>query len=755
MGNFVSYENAEDLVKGIKHDIVKDLVNNKGEFDDSIAYKIGDVVQYYSDPQTKLDRRLYKFISDDYEKGLLPKTWDGLTSFNGKYIWTDGDNIYYSSSSSQYVLDKTTSTWSPKAWSGLTSFNIDNIWTDGDNIYYSYYSTQYVLDKATSTWNTKTWSGSSPYDGKRIWTDGDNIYYSNESNQYVLDKTTSTWNPKTWSGYIPFGGKYIWTDGVNVYYSSNLNQYVLDKATSTWNSKYWSGLPAFNGGDNIWTDGENIYHSNSSQQYVLNKSTSTWSTKTWSGLDSFYGSSIWTDGENIYYSYGSNQYVLDKATSTWNAKTWSGLTSFYGYSIWTDGENIYHSNGSDQYVLDKTTSTWNPKTWDGLTAIRGDCIWIDGDDIYYSNGSDQYALSLITTWNPSLVEEVTIEKLINDGDKGRPMTKKEFDALSDEEKVGLIHVTDEPDNADYIQISQEVTQNDKHAVSGDAVYNYIEIIIPPTITNYASYKNAGGNRGENITKYWKDGSLADRIDGVNGFKPFEDLYLWDYIDLDSNITAPSSGGGSTTGTKRIHIAEFNGLNNYQLNKRSDDVNFFNHLRMVTGTHFGKSKMNDTNTTEGGYLGSKMYTDIIGNISTSGTLTKQLYDQLGSILIPTTELLTNSINASGYNRFGANSGCSNNWTWADVHARLLSEIESNGSVVWSSSGYDTGNAQHQLPAFKNDKSAAYPQGIYYWLKDIAASARFCCSIGGDGHAYCLGASGVGYVRLLLTLGRKPS
>lgn len=286
-------------------------------------------------------------------------------------------------------------------------------------------------------------------------------------------------------------------------------------------------------------------------------------------------------------------------------------------------------------------------------------------------------------------------------------------------------------------------------------FKNIEIIIPPTITNYASYKNAGGNRGEDITKYWKDGSLADRIDGVNGFEPFEDLYLWDYIDLDSNITAPSSGGGSTTGTKRIHIGEFNGLNNYQLNKRTDNVNFFNHLRMVTGTHFGMSKMNDTNTTEGGYLGSKMHTDIIGDISTSGTLTKQLYDQLGSLLVPTTELLTNSINASGYNRFGANSGCSNNWTFADVYARLLSELESNGSIAWSSSGYDTGNAQHQLPAFKNDKAAAYPQGIYYWNKDIATSTDFCNSGGRYGYSSCDSASRVHYVRLLLTLGRKPS
>ena len=68
--------------------------------------------------------------------------------------------------------------WADKTWSGLTSIDGDNIWTDGDNIYYSSSSTQYVLDKATSTWTTKTWNGLTSFDGSRVWTDGDIIYYS-------------------------------------------------------------------------------------------------------------------------------------------------------------------------------------------------------------------------------------------------------------------------------------------------------------------------------------------------------------------------------------------------------------------------------------------------------------------------------------------------------------------------------------------------------------------------------------------------
>ena len=79
------------------------------------------------------------------------KTWSGFTKVSGSVIWTDGDNIYYSSGTEQYVLDKSTSTWNPKTWSGLESFRGDWVWTDGDNIYYSNSSVWYVLDKSIPT----------------------------------------------------------------------------------------------------------------------------------------------------------------------------------------------------------------------------------------------------------------------------------------------------------------------------------------------------------------------------------------------------------------------------------------------------------------------------------------------------------------------------------------------------------------------------------------------------------------------------
>lgn len=261
-------------------------------------------------------------------------------------------------------------------------------------------------------------------------------------------------------------------------------------------------------------------------------------------------------------------------------------------------------------------------------------------------------------------------------------------------------------------------------------------------TMTAGIKNSLHNRGKDITEYWKDGSLWNRIAGTNGFELFEDLYLGDYIELDTAITA---SGSDTTGTKKIVIGEFDPLNNYQLTGNSDMTGYFHHLLMVPDTHFGKAKMNSSNTTAGGYVGSAMHTSVLGQYNTSNSISAQLYTQLGSHLKKTKELLSNSINASGYNRLGANSGCANNWTWADCYSVLLSEIETYGSIVWSSSGYDTGNAKKQIAAFANDEQLMMPQEIYFWLKDIATATHFCITNGGSGNARYGHASDASFVR----------
>ena len=307
-------------------------------------------------------------ISTEYYKEL----GNGLASISFSWVEISDftqENLDNVDLNTDFIVNSGNFIWIKKTWNGLTGFYGHNVWTDGDNIYYSSSSSQYVLNKATSTWEPKTWNGLTGFYGSYVWTDGDNIYYSKEGANYVLNTATSTWEPKTWNGLTGFYGHNVWTDGDNIYYSSQQSlfspsqQYVLNTATDTWEPKTWGNFQI--SGDNIWTDGENIYCSTQNTiagsprvQAVLNKATSTWEPKTWNGLDDFFGSDIWTDGENIYCSTQDTiagsprvQAVLNKATSTWEPKTWNGLTDFYGSYVWTEGDNIYYSGGSSQYVL--------------------------------------------------------------------------------------------------------------------------------------------------------------------------------------------------------------------------------------------------------------------------------------------------------------------------------------------------------------------------------------------------------------------
>ena len=147
----------------------------------------------------------------------------------------------YNSGRVEYVLNKDTSTWST-ASSHTAPYNqygsLSCIWTDGNDLYYtayyyassSYYQYQYVLNKSTSTWSTKSWNGLTSLNGQYIWTDGRDVYFSSGST-YALNKATSTWVitelPATIQGISLYGFN-TWTHNDVIYYSST-NTYEIRK----------------------------------------------------------------------------------------------------------------------------------------------------------------------------------------------------------------------------------------------------------------------------------------------------------------------------------------------------------------------------------------------------------------------------------------------------------------------------------------------------------------------------------------------
>lgn len=258
---------------------------------------------------------------------------------------------------------------------------------------------------------------------------------------------------------------------------------------------------------------------------------------------------------------------------------------------------------------------------------------------------------------------------------------------------------------------------------------------------------------KDITPYFTDGTLWNRIAGTNGYREYEDIHVGDYIDMGRTVTCPNIQGDTygTVGSRYVTVASCGGL-------KGGGASAFtkNHLVMIPGQgfggtqHFGRHRMNPSNTTEGGYVASQMFTDILGAVVSSGsiesgaTINQQLYYIFGSHLQTTNELLSNAMTSTLNNRFGSANGAASGWAWNNVQACLMSEIEVYGSSVWSSSGYDTGNANHQLELFRFSKNAVNNITAYYWLKDIASASDFCRCLYGSSYYSGAGDTGV-YVR----------
>ena len=254
---------------------------------------------------------------------------------------------------------------------------------------------------------------------------------------------------------------------------------------------------------------------------------------------------------------------------------------------------------------------------------------------------------------------------------------------------------------------------------------------------------------KDITPYWTDGTLWNRIAGSSGFKPYDDIHVGDYIDMGRTVTCPDSYG-STVGSQYVTVASCGGFYG-----NGDSGITYPHIIMVPGKgfsgtqHFGRHAMH-ASTPHPGYVSSDMNQSVLGpvvtegSIATGATINQQLYYIFGSHLKTIKSLLATAMSSSLYNRFGSAGGASSGWGWQSVQTRLMSEIEVYGSIAWSSSGYDTGDANHQFELFRFSKSAVNNRSAYYWLKDAASSSGFCvCDL--SGYSSCSTASSDLYVR----------
>lgn len=223
---------------------------------------------------------------------------------------------------------------------------------------------------------------------------------------------------------------------------------------------------------------------------------------------------------------------------------------------------------------------------------------------------------------------------------------------------------------------------------------------------------------------------------------FSNIYIGDYI----LITI-------TTSYKSNEIVKMvvAGINTY-LHKGSTEITD-NHLVLIPEDCFATTaQMNSSNTTSGGYAGSAMYTTVLPIYATA------LNSALGGNLLTFTDLLTKTVNTSAASgAYSAWSGASSDWAWYPINIRLMSEVQVYGTRVLSSSMFDVGAANQQLPYFalRPDKLVAH-QGYgsssrcYWWLSAVAYSGHFC-GVGGNGFADSYGASNSRGVRPLVLFG----
>lgn len=196
---------------------------------------------------------------------------------------------------------------------------------------------------------------------------------------------------------------------------------------------------------------------------------------------------------------------------------------------------------------------------------------------------------------------------------------------------------------------------------------------------------------------------------------FSDIYIGDYFTLSGSIenvpcfVEQTSDDGTKSLVESTQTVTYNtkfriaGLDTY-LNT-GDTAFTQHHAVIVPDGVIGNNRMNGTNTTTGGYVGSFMFASVLPVYNTHFSA------KLNNHLLSHREILSNSVSG----------GASNNWEWKDVKMALASEPELVGTTVKSTPS-DVGINYNQFPLFK-----IVPKYIVnrnqYWTKAVATSTQF--------------------------------
>ena len=231
--------------------------------------------------------------------------------------------------------------------------------------------------------------------------------------------------------------------------------------------------------------------------------------------------------------------------------------------------------------------------------------------------------------------------------------------------------------------------------------------------------------GRDITAAFDAGTVSANIS--NG--TFRDIFPGDYITKQVTISG-------TTYTVNWVITDCD----YWINK-GDTATTAHHVAIVPQVPIFNANMNATNTTEGGYAGSRMYGETIPACATG------IVNAFGSSHILTfRDGIPNSVDtrcvSSGIPQWTGTSGW---WgPWVSVQCNLMSEKMVYGAPICAAGAMDNVMAPRQMSAFRLSERLINYNRQHWWLRDVVSYAHFAL-VSGFGRADVDGASAVFGVR----------
>lgn len=247
---------------------------------------------------------------------------------------------------------------------------------------------------------------------------------------------------------------------------------------------------------------------------------------------------------------------------------------------------------------------------------------------------------------------------------------------------------------------------DGHGNTLNNVANAVETI---------NYDGAGAHnaiyRGKNLGT-----SFTAEQSAVIGDGSFKDLYIGDYWTINGDV---------------YRIADFD----YYLGSGNPKCTS-HHAVIVPDNLLDSQKMNDTNTTAGGYIGSKMYTT---NMETAKNKIKAAF---GSDHI---------LNHKNYFTSAMNNGKPSNGAWVDSQIELMTEQMVYGGISFAPTNdgstipilYTIDCKQLNLFRYRPDLIS---NNLSYWLRDAISAVHFA-------NVYSLGNSN--YMQAATSIGIRPA